>query len=114
MGKTQISRTPAVNDTSPVNAGEEKRFLPYGKQCIEDDDVEAVASALRGEYLTTGPLVERFEQHLAGITGACEAVACSNGTAALYMAARALGLGPGDSVIVPAITFLATASAPHL
>ena len=89
-------------------------FLPYGRQCIEDDDIEAVAGALRGEFLTTGPLVGRFEQALASLTGAREALACSSGTAALYIAARALGLGPGDTVIVPAITFLATASAPHL
>ena len=89
-------------------------FLPYGRQCIEDDDIEAVVSALRGELLTTGPLVGRFEQKLAELTGAREAIACSSGTAALYMAARALGLGPGHTIIVPAITFAATASAPHL
>ncbi|HEY4265092.1 MAG TPA: UDP-4-amino-4,6-dideoxy-N-acetyl-beta-L-altrosamine transaminase [Micropepsaceae bacterium] len=90
------------------------RFLPYGRQCIEDDDIEAVTAALRGEYLTTGPLVERFEQHLASATGARAAVACSNGTSALYLAGRALGLGKGHTAVVPAITFLATASAPHL
>src|ERR1700692_3483529 len=89
-------------------------FLPYGRQCIEDDDIEAVVSALRGELLPTGPLVGRFKQKLAELTGAREAIACSSGTAALYMAARALGLGPGHTIIVPAITFTATASAPHL
>ena len=94
--------------------GTENAFLPYGRQCIEQDDIEAVVGALCGEYLTTGPLVDRFEQRLASFTGAQHAVACSNGTSALYMAARALGLGPSDRVIVPAITFLATASAPHL
>src|SRR4051794_38976846 len=107
MGTTRTAPLPALQAASTVKTGGD--FLPYGRQCIEEDDVEAVASALRGEYLTTGPLVERFEQRLAGFTGAREAVACSNGTAALYMAARALGLGPGDRVIVPAITFLATA-----
>lgn len=89
-------------------------FLPYGRQTIEDDDVEAVAQALRGDYLTTGPLIERFETAFAGAVGGKHAIACSSGTAALYMASRALGLGPGTTVIVPSITFLATASAPRL
>jgi len=104
---------PSLRDSSSVKTGEEK-FLPYGRQCIEDDDIAAVAAALKGEYLTTGPFVGRFEQRLASFTGARGAVACSNGTSALYIAARALGLAPGMRVIVPAITFLATASAPHL
>src|SRR5882672_5373079 len=89
-------------------------FLPYGRQCIEDDDIQAVVAALRGELLTTGPVVGRFEQEIAALTGAREAVACSSGTAALHLAARALGLGLGHTIIVPAITFAATASAPHL
>lgn len=89
-------------------------FLPYGRQLIEEDDIAAVAEALRGDLLTTGPYVERFETALARAVGAKHAVVCSNGTAALYMAARALGLGEGKKVIVPAITFLATASAPRL
>jgi UDP-4-amino-4,6-dideoxy-N-acetyl-beta-L-altrosamine transaminase len=89
-------------------------FLPYGRQVIEDDDIQAVCDVLHGDYLTTGPLVERFESALAGAVGAEHAIACSNGTAALYLAARALGLGTGSKVIVPSITFLATASAPHL
>jgi UDP-4-amino-4,6-dideoxy-N-acetyl-beta-L-altrosamine transaminase len=91
-----------------------RSFLPYGRQLIEEDDIAAVASALRGELLTTGPLVAQFERMLCDITGAAETVACSNGTAALYMAAAALDLGIGSTVIVPAITFAATASAPHL
>ncbi len=90
------------------------KFLPYGRQVIENDDVIAVAEALRSDFLTTGPLVEAFEKKLAETVGAKHAVSCSNGTAALYMAARALGLGQGSVVIVPSITFLATASAPHL
>ncbi|HUB84287.1 MAG TPA: UDP-4-amino-4,6-dideoxy-N-acetyl-beta-L-altrosamine transaminase [Rhizomicrobium sp.] len=94
---------------APVNS-----FLPYGRQLIEDDDIAAVAEALRGDYLTTGPFVERFESALARTVGAKHAVVCANGTAALHMAARALNIGRGTKVIVPAITFLATASAPHL
>ena len=89
-------------------------FLPYGRQIIEDDDIAAVAEALAGDYLTTGPLVTRFEAALCEAVKAEHAVVCSNGTAALYMAAKVLGLGPGSTVIVPSITFLATASAPHL
>ena len=86
-------------------------FLPYGHQTVEDDDVAAVAAALRGDYLTTGPLVGQFETAFAAHVGAHEAVACSSGTAALHLAAMALGLGPGDVVIVPSLTFLASANA---
>lgn len=89
-------------------------YLPYGRQLIEDDDIAAVTDALRGDLLTTGPYVSRFEAALAKTTGANHAVVCANGTAALHMAARALNLGPGTKVIVPSVTFLATASAPHL
>jgi UDP-4-amino-4,6-dideoxy-N-acetyl-beta-L-altrosamine transaminase len=89
-------------------------FLPYGRQLIDEDDIAAVTDALRSEFLTTGPYVGRFEAALSKTVGARHAVVCANGTAALHMAARALDLGPGTKVIVPAITFLATASAPHL
>jgi UDP-4-amino-4,6-dideoxy-N-acetyl-beta-L-altrosamine transaminase len=99
----------------PARAGNKPRAnLPYGRQLIEPDDVEAVVEALKGDFLTTGPIVTRFENALSSLVGAREAVSCSSGTSALYMAARALGLKKGDSVIVPAITFVATASAPHL
>ena len=89
-------------------------FLPYGRQLIEDDDIAAVTDALKSDYLTTGPYVGRFESALARVTNASHAVVCANGTAALHMAARALGLGQGTRIVVPAITFLATASAPHM
>lgn len=89
-------------------------FLPYGRQVIEDDDIAAVTAALQGDYLTTGPLVGKFEAALSAAVRAEHSVVCSNGTAALYMAAKALNLGPGTKVIVPSITFLATASGPHL
>jgi UDP-4-amino-4,6-dideoxy-N-acetyl-beta-L-altrosamine transaminase len=95
-------------------SGNSAGFLPYARQTIEEDDIAAVCAALRSDYLTTGPTVNRFEENLAQITGARHAVVCANGTAALYMAARALKLGQGTKVIVPAVTFLATASAPHL
>ena len=87
-----------------------RRFLPYGRQQIGDDDVAAVTEVLRGAHLTTGPKVADFEQALGQATGASHAVVCSSGTAALHLAAMALDLGPGDKVVVPAITFLATAN----
>lgn len=85
-------------------------ILPYGRQWIEQDDLEAVIEALRGVYLTTGPTVARFEAALAKAVGAGHAVAVCNGTAALHAACAAAGLGPGDEVLVPALTFLATAN----
>jgi UDP-4-amino-4,6-dideoxy-N-acetyl-beta-L-altrosamine transaminase len=89
------------------------RFIPYGRQHIEDDDIAAVAAALREDYLTTGPKVAQLEAALAATTGAREAVVCNSGTAALHLASMALGLGRGDQAIVPTLTFLATANAPH-
>ncbi|HZH28405.1 MAG TPA: UDP-4-amino-4,6-dideoxy-N-acetyl-beta-L-altrosamine transaminase [Azospirillaceae bacterium] len=86
------------------------RFLPYGRQLIEADDIAAVTAALQGDYLTTGPMVERFEESLRQATGAPFAVSCANGTAALHMAMLALDLKPGDVAVVPAVTFLATAN----
>ncbi len=100
---------PALKNPDRINS-----FLPYGRQVIEEDDIAAVVEALKGDLLTTGPYVARFEAALAKTVSAKHAVVCANGTAALHMAARALNLGPGTTVVVPAITFLATASAPHM
>lgn len=86
-------------------------MLSYGRQLIEEDDIATVVEALRGEMLTGGPFVSRFESGLKAATGAPHAIACANGTAALHLAAMALGIGPGDVVIVPSITFVATANA---
>jgi UDP-4-amino-4,6-dideoxy-N-acetyl-beta-L-altrosamine transaminase len=86
-------------------------FLPYGRQVIEDDDIAAVTAALRADYLTTGPTVEAFERAFAQEVGAAHAVACNSGTAALHLAAMALGLKTNDFLIVPSMTFLATANA---
>jgi len=88
-----------------------RAFLPYGRQHIDDADIAAVAAVLRGDWLTTGPAVERFERHLCDVVGARHSVVCNSGTAALYLAARAAGLEPGAAVIVPAVTFAASASA---
>ncbi|MBF0177401.1 MAG: UDP-4-amino-4,6-dideoxy-N-acetyl-beta-L-altrosamine transaminase [Magnetococcales bacterium] len=87
------------------------RFLPYGRQMIDDQDIAAVAEVLRSDWLTTGPLVEAFETQLAARVGVRFAVACANGTAALHLAAMTLELGPEDRVVVPTMTFLATANA---
>lgn len=89
----------------------EKRAISYGRQTIEADDVEAVVKALGSGMLTQGPLVEEFERKLAAYTGAKYAVVCSNGTAALHLACKAAGLGPGDKVLTSPLTFLASANA---
>ena len=86
------------------------RFIPYGRQVIEDEDVAAVTEVLRSDWLTTGPLVARFEAAFASFVGAGHAVAASNGTAALHLCMLAAGVGPGDEVIVPALTFAASAN----
>lgn len=86
-------------------------FLPYGKQSIAEDDIEEVVKVLRSDWLTTGPAVERFEEALKEKVDAAYAVSCSSGTAALHLAVLAAGIGEGDIVIVPAITFIATANA---
>jgi UDP-4-amino-4,6-dideoxy-N-acetyl-beta-L-altrosamine transaminase len=86
------------------------RFLPYGRQTIEDDDVAAITSALRSDYLTTGPAVDEFEAAFAKATGASHAVVCNSGTAALHLAALALDLQQGEAAIVPTVTFLSTAN----
>ncbi len=85
-------------------------MIPYGRQTISEDDIRAVVEVLRSDWLTTGPMVERFEQAVAQRVGVAEAVAVSSGTAALHAAMFALGVGPGDEVIVPAMTFAATAN----
>ena len=84
--------------------------LPYGRQTIEDDDISAVVEALKADFLTTGPTVEAFEAAFAETVGARHAVACANGTAALHLAMLALEVRPGEAVIAPSITFLATAN----
>jgi UDP-4-amino-4,6-dideoxy-N-acetyl-beta-L-altrosamine transaminase len=89
-------------------------FLPYTRHTIDDGDVEAVAAALRSGWLTTGSAVDAFERQLAQYVGTSHAIACSSGTAALHLALLALGVGPGDRVVVPTVTFLATANAVRL
>ncbi len=85
--------------------------VPYGRQSIDESDIEAVAAVLRGDWLTTGPAVAQFEQDIAGIAGVdSPAVSVSSGTAALHTAYAGLGVGPGDEVITTPLTFIATAT----
>lgn len=90
-------------------------MISYGRHDINAEDIESVASALASDWLTTGPLVGDFERDLEGFTGGVATVAVSSGTAALHCAYAAAGLGPGDEVITPPLTFVATqAAAVHL
>ena len=93
-------------DTPPVR----QEILPYGRQWLDEEDVAAVMAVLCSDWLTTGPKVAEFERAFAGFVGTREAVAVSSGTAALHAAMHALAIGPGDEVIVPAITFAASAN----
>ena len=85
-------------------------FIPYGRQSIDADDIDAVVRVLRSDWLTTGPAVEQFERDVCEYVGSRHAVAVCNGTAALHCAVHALGIGAGDEVIVPSMTFAATAN----
>ena len=96
----------AIHGGPPVR----ETMLPCGHQWVDEDDVQAVAEVLRSNWLTTGPKVDEFERAFADCVNAREAVAVSNGTAALHAAMFALGIGQGEEVIVPAITFVATAN----
>ena len=71
-------------------------FIPYAKQWIDDEDVQAVVDVLRGDYLTTGPSVTEFGEAVSRVAGTKHAVAIANGTAALHAAVAAAGIGPGD------------------
>jgi len=84
--------------------------VPYGRHEIDDDDIRAVVEVLRGDWLTTGPGVEAFENRFEEFTGAAHAIAVANGTAALHLTMLAAGIGAGDEVIVPALTFAASAN----
>jgi perosamine synthetase len=87
-----------------------RTLLPYGHQSINEEDCRAIRDVLISHWLTTGPKVREFEQAFARYNCAGEAVAVSSGTAALHAAMNALDIGPGDEVIVPALTFAASAN----
>ena len=84
--------------------------LPYGRQTVTEADIEAVSTVLRSDWLTTGPKVAEFERALADFVGVSHAAVVNSGTAALHCAMAAIGIAPGDDVIVPAISFVATAN----
>ena len=86
-------------------------MIPYCQHQIRDEDRRAVSKVLDSPRLTQGPMVQAFEQALCGRTGSAWAVAVSSGTSALQIALQALGLRPGDEVLVPSLSFLATANA---
>lgn len=106
IGKTPDQPELAIQGGTPVR----RTMLPYGRQWLDEEDVQAVVEVLRSDYLTTGPKVAEFEREFAALVGAREAVAVSNGTAALHAAVSAAGIGPGDEVITSPMTFAATAN----
>jgi perosamine synthetase len=97
----------AVDGGSPVR----EEFLPYSKPVLAEEDIAAAVEVLKSGWLTTGPAIPAFERSLAKATGAKYAVAVSSCTAALHVAYRTVPLQAGDEVVVPALTFAATASA---
>lgn len=86
------------------------KYIPYGRQSIDDKDIEAVIEVLKSDYVTTGPKVGEFEKKVADYCGAKYAVAIANGTAALHAACMAAGIGEGDEVITTPITFVASSN----
>ncbi len=87
-----------------------KKSIPYGRQYLDDEDIDAVVKTLKSDYLTQGPMIAKFEEAFANYVGSQFAVAVSNGTAALHLSALVLNIRPGDKVITTPITFSATAN----
>ena len=87
-----------------------QKAIPYGRQSIDQADIDAVVEALKADYLTQGPRIKAFEDAFAIYVGAKYAVAVANGTAALHLCALALNVQPGDRVITSPITFAASAN----
>ena len=104
--------TPASRDQLAIHGGPPVRasLLPYGRQSIDEADIQAVVETLRSDWLTTGPRIAEFEAAFAARTGARHAVSFSSGTAALHAAAFTAGLQAGDEAITSPLTFVATAN----
>jgi UDP-4-amino-4,6-dideoxy-N-acetyl-beta-L-altrosamine transaminase len=100
-----------MSEGSDPPARNPQGFLPYGRQWIDEDDIDAVVEVLRTDFVTTGPAVRRFEDALCAYTGARRAVAVSSGTSALHAAYFAAGIGPGHEIITSPLTFAGTANA---
>ncbi len=96
----------AISGGRPVR----DKYLPYGKQWIDEEDIKAVTDTLKSDYLTTGPKVKELEEKIADYVGSKYAVAVSNGTAALHAACFAAGIKEGDEVITTPLTFAASAN----
>src|ERR1700724_1962098 len=105
-----MSVLPASQEVLAINGGRpvRKTLLPYGRQSIDEDDIQAVVDVLRSVWLTTGPKVGEFEEAFAAWVGAEHAVSFSSGTAALHAAAFAAGLTAGDEAITSPMTFAAS------
>lgn len=97
----------ALDGGTPIR----QHLLPYGRQSIDTSDIEAVVEVLQSDWLTTGPMVDAFEEAFAQVAGTAHAVAVANGTAALHAAVAALDIGEGDEVVVTPMTFAASANA---
>jgi len=102
-GEKERATNISTPDSSP-------KYLPYGRQYVSDEDIDAVVKVLKSDWLTQGPDIGAFESALTSEIGAGYAVACSSGTAALHLAMMALGLGVGDEIVTSSITFLASAN----
>lgn len=98
------------NKTIPGTQPVRSTLLPYGRQWLEEEDIDAVLQVLRSDFITQGPQIDRFERKVADYVGVKYAVAFCNGTAALHGACFAAGIGPGDEVITTPITFLASSN----
>jgi len=96
----------AINGGKPVR----DKLLPYGHQCIDDEDIKAVSEILHSDWITQGPKVAEFEKEFAKYVGARYAVAVNSGTAALHTACFAANIGKGDEAITTPITFAASAN----
>src|SRR6266568_4534436 len=107
-----MTATAATREALALHGGTPVRttLLPYGRQTIDEEDIQAVVDTLRSDWLTTGPKVDEFEEAFAAWVGARYAVSFSSGTAALHGTAFAAGIGPGDEAITPPLTFAATAN----
>ncbi len=104
--RTASSEVLAIDGGQPVRAS----FLPYGRQSVDEADIQAVVEVLRSDWLTTGPKVAEFEEAFAARVGAAHAVSFTSGTAALHAAAFAAGIQAGDEAITTPMTFAATAN----
>lgn len=111
---TTMTTTTATQLPPAAHGARRAEFLPFSRPTIEQDEIDEVVDSLRSGWITTGPKVAKFEAQLAARLDAPHAVAVSSATAGLHLALAALGVGPGDEVIVPSITWCSTANVVEL